>query len=225
MYGTDKTFPPGPSTSALLPFGVFLSFSLLPWDSRCFRVWAFLWLPHLPTCAHFSFFPIPLGRSLLISLFVPLRKNWSPAGSVCSWLYWCCIVKHSLCYSEISLIRITLYLFSQQMCRVIGRFSNPIFLASYPFLLPTFGDLFSSRPQTRGICAEGPLWPAAPGMAWPPRLSGVPAQRERWGTVLGTVQNFLDKFQELFWCPVYTIRIVLRGMLTKPQPYILWCGQ
>lgn len=86
---------------------------------------------------HMLLLSIPLGLSLLISFFIPHRKDWSPAGSFSSWLYWCCTVKHALCYLEISLIHVSLYLFSQQMCWVVGGFSSPIYPTSCPFKLPT----------------------------------------------------------------------------------------
>lgn len=94
---------------------------------------------------HMLLLPIPSGLSLLINLFVPHRKNWRLAGSFSSWLYWCCTVKHALCYFEISLIHVSLYLFSQQMCWVVGGVSSLIYPASYPFKLPTYLGSFLER--------------------------------------------------------------------------------
>lgn len=224
VYETDcQDFPSRPQ-SLLSPLLVF-SYPLFPSLKRLIFAEHELF-SGLLICPHFmSPLWIPLGLSLPIPLFVPFRKNWSLAGSFSSWSYWCWIVKHSLCYLEISSIHVALYLFSQKLCWVVRGFSSPICWASYPLKLPTCSGSFLQVTTDQGLLTwRSPLLGStrsvmATKTLWKCLLRG---RREEYvGGRAGYSLNFPDAFQEFFWSMIYMIQLVLCGMLTKPQSRIV----
>lgn len=145
-----KDFFPVPDTSSLFTFSV--SYPPASPSLRILlfhRVQAFLWLPDLPTYAHFSFPSLLDSFSLSVYLFQLGRTGtWSaafPVGFICA-LH----CKTVLSCLEISLIHVQLYLFFQQMFWVMRGFSSRICLVSCSFMLPTCSGSFCQLTTDRG---------------------------------------------------------------------------